>query len=169
LSWDQAIGALMEGKVAFSSMGDWAAGEFVKANKKEKEDFGWVSHPGTDGSFIIVADGFTLAKGAPHKEATIAWLKSIGSKEAQEAFNPLKGSIPARTDVDKSKFDGYHQWSMNSFATAKLVPSCVHGEAAPAAFQQALNDAVTAFIVDKNVDNFANALVQAAKESATTK
>ena len=104
----------MEGKVAFNSMGDWAAGEFVKANKKEKEDFGWVSHPGTDGSFIIVADGFTLAKGAPHKEAAIAWLKSIGSKEAQEAFNPLKGSIPARTDVDKSKFDGYHQWSMNS-------------------------------------------------------
>ena len=37
---------------------------------------------------------------------------------------------------------------------------------APAAFQQALNDAVTAFIVDKNVDNFAHALVQAAKESS---
>src|SRR4029077_5748434 len=169
LSWDQAIGALMEGKVAFSSMGDWAQGEFVKANKKANEDYGWVSHPGTDGSFIIVADGFTLAKGAPHKEATLAWLKSIGSKDAQEAFNPLKGSIPARTDVDKSKFDAYHQWSMNSFASGKLLPSCVHGEAAPAAFQQAQNDAVTAFIVDKNVDNFANALVQAAKESESTR
>src|SRR6201981_3386946 len=94
LSWDQAVGALMEGKVAFTSMGDWAQGEFVKANKKANEDYGWVSHPGTEGSFIIVADGFTLAKGAPHKDATIAWLKSIGSKEAQEAFNPLKGSIP---------------------------------------------------------------------------
>jgi len=169
LSWDQAIGALMEGKVAFSSMGDWAESEFVKANKKANEDYGWVSHPGTDGSFIVVADGFTLAKGAPHKEATLAWLKSIGSKDAQEAFNPLKGSIPARTDVDKSKFDAYHQWSMNSFASGKLLPSCVHGEAAPAAFQQALNDAVTAFIVDKNVDNFANALVQAAKESESTR
>jgi glucose/mannose transport system substrate-binding protein len=161
LSWDQAI-------VAFSSMGDWADGEFTKAGKKENVDFGWVSHPGTDGSFIIVADGFTLAKGAPHKDATIAWLKSIGSKEAQEAFNPLKGSIPARTDVDKSKFDNYHQWSMKSFASDTLLPSCVHGEAAPAAFQQALNDAVTAFIVDKNIDNFANALAQAAKESEAT-
>jgi glucose/mannose transport system substrate-binding protein len=58
---------------------------------------------------------------------------------------------------------------MNSFSTATLVPSCVHGEAAPAAFQQALNDAVTAFIVDKNVDNFSNALVQAAKESESNK
>src|ERR1700746_839835 len=169
LSWDQAIGALMEGKVAFSSMGDWAVGEFVKAGKKENVDFGWVSHPGTDGSFIIVADGFTLAKGAPHPEAAIAWLKSIGSKEAQEAFNPLKGSIPARTDVDKSKFDGYHQWSMTEFARDKLLPSCVHGEAAPAPFQTALNDAVTAFVVDKNVDNFANALVLAVKESQSAK
>ncbi len=169
LSWDQAIKALTEGKVAFSSMGDWADGEFVAAHLKEKEDFGWVNHPGTDGSFIVVADGFTLAKNAPHKEAAMAWLKTVGSKEAQEAFSPLKGSIPARTDVDRSKFDAYHQWSMDSFAKDKLVASCVHGEAAPAAFQQALNDAVTAFIVDKNVDNLANTLVEAARESQMKK
>jgi len=169
LTWDQAIQQLIEGKVAFSSMGDWADGEFLKANLKEKEDFGWVSHPGTSGSFIVVADGFTLAKGAPHREAAIEWLKAIGSKEAQEAFNPIKGSIPARIDVDRSKFDGCHQWSMDSFAKDKLVASCVNGEAAPAAFQQALNDAITTFLVDKNVDNFANALVQAAKESQAAK
>jgi glucose/mannose transport system substrate-binding protein len=168
LTWDQAVKALMEGKVAFNSMGDWADGEFIKANMKEKEDFGWVNHPGTDGSFIIVADGFALAKGAPHKEAAIAWLKSIGSKEAQEAFNPLKGSIPARTDVDKSKFDGYHRWSMDEFAKDRLVASCVHGGAAPAAFQQALNEAVTSFVVDKNVENFATELVQAAKKVGPT-
>jgi glucose/mannose transport system substrate-binding protein len=164
LSWDQAIKALIEGKVAFSSMGDWAVGEFLKANFKEKVDFGWVNHPGTDGAFVIIADGFTLAKNAPHKEAALAWLKSIGSKEAQEQFNPIKGSIPARTDVDRAKFDVYHQWSMDSFARDKPVASCVHGEAAPAAFQQSLNDAVTTFLVDKNIDNFANALVRAARE-----
>jgi len=162
LSWDQAVQELMEGKVAFTSMGDWADGEFIKAGLKEKEDFGWVNHPGTDGSFIIVADGFTLAKGAPNKDAAVAWLKSIGSKEAQEAFSPLKGSIPARTDVDKSKFDSYHQWSMTEFAKDKLLPSCVHGEAAPAAFQEALNAAITSFMSDKNAENFAGALVQAA-------
>ena len=162
LSWDQAVQELMAGKVAFTSMGDWADGEFIKAGLKEKEDFGWVNHPGTDGSFIIVADGFTLAKGAPHKEAAMAWLKSIGSKEAQEVFSPLKGSIPVRTDVDKSKFDGYHQWSMTEFAKDKLLPSCVHGEAAPAVFQEALNAAVTAFMSDKNAENFTDALMQAA-------
>jgi glucose/mannose transport system substrate-binding protein len=164
LTWDQAVKELMDGKVAFNSMGDWADGEFIKANLKENVDFGWVNHPGTGGSFMIVADGFTLAKGAPHKESAIAWLKSIGSKEAQEAFNPLKGSIPARTDVDKSKFDGYHQWSMEEFAKDKLLPSCVHGEAAPEAFQKALNDAVSTFVADKNVETFSTALVQEAKK-----
>jgi glucose/mannose transport system substrate-binding protein len=54
---------------------------------------------------------------------------------------------------------------MKSFASDALLPSCVHGEAAPAAFQQALNDAITQFVVDKNVDDFCSSLVQAAKES----
>jgi glucose/mannose transport system substrate-binding protein len=54
---------------------------------------------------------------------------------------------------------------MDSFAKDKLLPSCAHGAAAPPPFKQTLEDAVTAFIVDKNVDNFANALVQEAKES----
>jgi glucose/mannose transport system substrate-binding protein len=102
-----------------------------------------VSYLGTDGSFIIVADGFTLAKGAPHPEAALAWLKSIGSKESQEAFNSLKGSIPARIDVDRSKFDAYHRWSMDSFANDILLPGCVAGEAAPAAFKKALPAAMS--------------------------
>ena len=169
LSWDQAVKQVQEGKCAFTSMGDWTYGEFAKAKLKDNEDFGWVSHPGTDGSFIIVADGFTLAKNAPHKEDCLAWLKAVGSKEGQEAFNPLKGSIPTRTDVDKTKFGPYHNWSMESFAKDALLPSMVHGEAVPAAFQQALNDAITSFVVDKNVDNFVNALVQAAKEAETGK
>jgi len=52
---------------------------------------------------------------------------------------------------------------MDSFAADDLVASCVHGEAAPAAFAQALNDAVAMFVLDRNVDNFANALVKATK------
>jgi len=169
LSWDQAIGKLMEGKCVFSSMGDWAYGEFVKAGKKDNVDFGWVSHPGSAGSFMIVADGFVMAKNAPNPENNKLWLKAIGSVEGQEAFNPLKGSIPARTDVDRTKFGVYHNWSMDSFAKDTLVPSVVHGSAAPADFQQALNDATTTFIVDKNVDAFAAALAAAAKTSGFAK
>jgi glucose/mannose transport system substrate-binding protein len=169
LSWDQAIQKLMEGSCVFSSMGDWAYGEFVKAGLKDNVDFGWVSHPGTAGSFMVVADGFVMAKNAPDYDNNVLWLKAVGSKEGQEAFNPLKGSIPARTDVDRSKFGPYHNWSMDSFAKDNLVPTVVHGSAAPADFQQALNDAVTTFIVDKDVDAFSSALVTAAQASGFAK
>ena len=124
LSWDQAVKKLMEGGCAFNSMGDWAYGEFVNAKQKDNEDFGWVSHPGTAGSFMIVADGFVLAKGAPDEDNTMNWLKVIGSKEAQEAFNPLKGSICARTDCDRAKFGAYHNWSMDSFAKRRAGAQC---------------------------------------------
>jgi glucose/mannose transport system substrate-binding protein len=163
------VKALIEGKCAFNSMGDWAYGEFVAAKQKDNADFGWVSHPGTDGAFIVVADGFPVGKGAKNREAARNWLRVIGSKEAQEAFNPLKGSIPARTDVDRSKFGPYHNWSMDDFGKATLVPTQVHGAAAPAAFQQGWNDAVTTFIVDKDVEKFSAALVQAAKDSKIAK
>jgi len=168
LSWDQATKKVMEGSCAFNSMGDWAYGEFHNARLVDNEDFGWVSHPGTDGAFVIVADGFVMARNAPHRENNAEWLKAIGSKETQEAFNPVKGSIPARTDVDRSKFGPYHNWSMDSFKTATLVPSVVHGEAAPAAFQQALNDAVTTFVTNHNVDAFSQALVSGMRAAAPT-
>lgn len=165
LSWDQAVAKVMEGECAFNSMGDWAYGEFVNAGLEDNVDFGWVSHPGTAGTFVVVADGFVLANGAPNEAATIEWLRTMGSVEAQEAFNPLKGSICARTDCNRETFGPYHNWSMDSFADDALVPTVVHGSAAPADFQQALNDAVTLFVVDGDVDIFAATLSAAASMS----
>jgi glucose/mannose transport system substrate-binding protein len=49
------------------------------------------------------------------------------------------------------------------------VGTLVHGAAAPAAFQQAWNDAVTLFVVDKDVEKFSAALVKAAKDSQIAK
>ena len=77
----------------------------------------------------------------------MAWLEMVGSKEGQEAFNALKGSIPVRTDVDKGKFGAYQRWSMASFDHDVLLASCVHGEAVPATFQHELNDAISLFVV----------------------
>ena len=169
LSWDQAVRAVIQGKAAFTAMGDWTYGELAKAGLKENQDFGWVSSPGTEGAFLAVADGFTLAKGAPHLAEAVAWLEMVGSKEAQEAFNALKGSIPVRTDVDKGKFGAYQQWSMASFDHDVLLASCVHGEAVPATFQQELNDAIGLFVADRNMERFTGALVQAAKASGLAK
>jgi glucose/mannose transport system substrate-binding protein len=162
-AWQQRVQRIADGKAAFISLGDWTVAELVSLRLKAGQDFGWACFPGTDHVFVVIADGFTLAKGAPHPIEAVAWLKSVGSKEAQIAFNELKGSIPVRTDVDKSNFDPYHQWAMADFARDALVPSCVRGEAAPSAFVHALNADISLFVADKDVDRFTAALVHAAK------
>jgi glucose/mannose transport system substrate-binding protein len=159
LAWSDATGLLISDKAAFNTMGDWAYGEFV--NSKVTDNIGWVSFPGSDNAFVLVVDCFATSPKSPNPDAAASWLKVCGSKQGQEEFNPLKGSIPARTDVDKSKFSTYHQWSMANFASSSLVPSVAHGEAAVPAFQQALYDAAAAFVTDKDVDAFSSALVDA--------
>ncbi|MBA2597683.1 MAG: carbohydrate ABC transporter substrate-binding protein [Chloroflexia bacterium] len=166
LSWDQATATVIEGRAGFNSMGDWAYGEVVA--KDAVDNIGWVSHPGTAGSFVLVVDSFTLPVGAPSPENARNWLTILGSKEAQEAFNPLKGSIPARTDVDREIFSAYHQWSLDSFANDALVPSCTHGQASSPAFKQAFYDASVAFVTDKDVDAYLSMLTDAAAMDAET-
>ena len=58
---------------------------------------------------------------------------------------------------------------MASFDHDVLLASCVHGEAVPATFQQELNDAISLFVADRNVERFTGTLVQAAKASGLAK
>jgi len=165
LSWDQAVKKMTEGTCAFMAMGDWAYGELTNMGLQDNVDFGWVSHPGTDSAFVLVSDGFVLAKEAPHPQQARELLRMMGMKSAQEIFNQRKGSICARLDCDRTKFSSYLNWSMDSFAQDAIVPTIIHGSAAPADFQQALNDALTTFVVERNVEQFAQALAQAARMS----
>ena len=167
LTWDAAIAMVIEGRAGFNSMGDWAYGEVVA--KDAVDNIGWVSHPGSAGSFVLVVDSFTLPVGAPNAENAREWLRVIGSREAQEAFNPLKGSIAARTDVNREIFSPDHQWSMDGFSSDALVPSCAHGMAASPAFQQAILDASAAFVADRDVDTYLTTLedAQAMEAEAT--
>jgi len=69
--------------------------------------------------------------------------------------------------VDPKELSVYQQWSMSDFKKDALVPSIFHGAAAPPALQQAISDAVSAFVVSKNVEAFVKAVDNAVKESAT--
>jgi glucose/mannose transport system substrate-binding protein len=163
-TWDQATGKLAAGKCAFESMGDWAYGELVKQGAKDGADFGYVPEPGTSGTFVLVVDTFVVAKNAKNKDAALKWAATIGSKEAQIAFNKLKGSTPIRTDVDMSSFPAYQQAAAKSFRGDTLVQSVVQGEAMNPQFQQSLDDAVTQLVSNKNVEAFVLALKNAASQ-----
>lgn len=167
--WDQAAQMLVEGKAAMNIMGDWAAGYFTSKKWKPNVDYGFVPAPGTAGTFVVVTDTFGLPKKAPHSQEAQAWLKIAGSKAGQEAFNPLKGSICARTDCNPAKFDVYLQSSAKDFAKNKLVPSEVHGSAAPEGFATVFNDVVNLFVTGKNVKTAQSAFQKACVENMMCK
>jgi glucose/mannose transport system substrate-binding protein len=158
LTWYDATRLVYEGKAGFNIMGDWAEGYLKTLGWTPGEEFGWMPVPGTEGTFVFITDTFGLPKDAPNPENAKKWLKIIASKKGQDAFNPIKGSIPARLDADKSKYDAYLTDSMKDFANDSLAPSIVHGSAAPKGFVDAMDDTINSLIrtgdVDQAFENF---------------
>jgi glucose/mannose transport system substrate-binding protein len=174
LTWQEAGKLVIDGKAAFNVMGDWQDGYFsgsLKGDnlaKKPNVDYGWVAVPETDGVFDWLSDSFTLPKGAPHRAAAVDWLAFLGSKQAQDTFNPLKGSIPARTDTDPALYDTYLQWSLKQWKTDQLAGSLMHGVVASNAWNADIDTALGLFLQSKDVAKFQSALVAAAKKYSAT-
>ena len=169
LTWQDASQLVVNGDAAFNVMGDWAAGYFIELGKTANTDYGWAATPGSDGVFQFLSDSFVLAVGAPDPEAATAWLKVAGSKEGQEAFNPVKGSICARTDCDKSLFGEYLQSAMDDWSTDTVVGSLTHGVVANDSWKTEIDTALGLFLADGNVDGFQAALVAACASSGPCK
>ncbi|WP_090233612.1 ABC transporter substrate-binding protein [Fictibacillus solisalsi] len=164
-NWQDASQLVSKGDAAMNIMGDWAKGYFVNDLKlKVNEDFGWVATPGSEGQFMIITDTFGLPKGVKNVKDVKQFLSLLGSVEGQDAFNPLKGSIPARTDADESKYDEYGKQTIKEFKEAKLAPSLAHGSAAPEGFVTKANQAVNIFVTQKNVNQLIDSLNQASSE-----
>jgi glucose/mannose transport system substrate-binding protein len=163
LTWDGATDKVIEGSAGFTSMGDWAWGQVIAKNATDA--VGWVAHAGSAGSFVSVVDGFTMPKGAPHPVNAGNWLRTVGSAEAQTAFAPDKGAIPARTDVDTSGFNDYMQWSAGDFSKDTVVPSMAHGAAASPQWRQSILDAGVSFLASMDVGSFQDELVSAAEDA----
>ncbi len=169
LSWDQAAQLVADGDAAMTIMGDWVAGYYTSIGLKPNVEYGYAPSPGTAGNFIMLSDSFGLPKGAPNRAAAVAWLTLCGSKEGQDAFNPLKGSIPARIDGDRSLYDEYLQSAMDDFNTNVIVPSVAHGAAASEGWVTAINDVMTLFVGDLNVANALQGFVQACVNAGVCK
>jgi len=169
LSWQDAAQLVINGDAAFNVMGDWAEGYFRELGKAPNTDYGWAPTPGSDGVFQFLSDSFVLAVGAPDAEAATAWLKIAGSKEGQEAFNPVKGSICARTDCDASLFGEYLQSAMDDWSTDVVVGSLAHGVVANDSWKTEIDTALGLFVADSNVENFQAALVAACTSSGPCK
>ena len=127
LDWPDAGKLVTDGKAGFFIMGDWASAQWQSDGLKLGTDYTFAAAPGTVGTYQWLSDSFTLPVGAPHRNAAIAWLKVCGSQAGQDAFNPKKGSISARTDADLSKYDDYLKSASADWSKDRLVGSTVHG------------------------------------------
>jgi glucose/mannose transport system substrate-binding protein len=165
LSWQDAAQLVVNGNAAFNVMGDWAEGYFRELAMEPVVDYGWAPVPGSVGVFQFLSDSFTLAVDAPHPEGVEAWLKIAGSKAGQEAFNPIKGSICARTDCDASLFGVYLQSAMDDWSTNKVSGSLTHGVVANDSWKSEIDTALGLFMADMDVATFQAALVAACGSS----
>ncbi|EHS53143.1 family 1 extracellular solute-binding protein, partial [Rhizobium sp. PDO1-076] len=146
--WNLASAMVIENKAGLQFMGDWAKGEFIKANKKPGTDFVCMRFPGTQGSVTFNSDQFAMFKVAEAKiPSQLEMATAIESPAFQSAFNVVKGSAPARTDVSDEAFDDCGKKAIKDLAEANtagsLYGSMAHGHANPASVKNAIYDVVT--------------------------
>ena len=140
--WNLASAMVINGEAAFQIMGDWAKGEFVNAGKVPGTDFLCFRVPGSEGTVSFNSDQFAMfnvaSEGAMAAQGLMA--ADIMSPAFQSAFNVVKGSVPARTDVSPEAFDACGQQGMIDLAAASeagtLVGSMAHGHANRAAVKK---------------------------------
>ena len=147
--WNLATAMVINGEAGFQMMGDWAKGEFLNADKVPGEDFLCFRFPGTQDQVTYNADQFMMFdQGGVVSDEQAALASAILSPSFQSAFNVVKGSVPARTDVSDEAFDACGKQGMKDLAAAassgNLFGSMAHGHAAPASVKNAMYDVITA-------------------------
>lgn len=147
--WNLATAMVINGEAGFQMMGDWAKGEFLNAGEVPGEDFLCFRFPGTQDQVTFNADQFMMFDQGGNVSAEQAALATaILSPSFQSAFNVVKGSVPARTDVSDADFDACGKQGMADLAAAaesgNLFGSVAHGHANEASVKNAIYDVVTA-------------------------
>ena len=166
--WNLATAMVIKGDALVQVMGDWAKGEFVAAKKTPDTDFLCYRFPGTDGSVIYNSDMFGMFNvPEDRKAAQVALATATLSKSFQSAFNVVKGSVPARTDVPDTAFDACGKKGIADLKKANdggtLFGSLAQGYGAPPAIANAYKDVVSKFVHGqiKTSDEAVTQLVQA--------
>lgn len=158
LSWQQATDMVVGGTAAFNVMGDWAAGYMATTLRLEPGvGFGWAASPGTDGVFMMLSDAFGLPKGIRNRDATLDWLRLVGSAAGQDIFNPLKGSIAPHLDSDLSLYNAYLQSAAADWQSNRVVGSLVHGAVAKEAFMSDFATVLEIYLGSGSAQGAANA------------
>ena len=162
MTWPDAAQNVVNGDAGFLHQGDWAAGVFLELDDMQYgEDWDWIPFPGTGSMYSIVMDGFPYPAPNRSPEATKKFLRYCGTAEAQELFNPVKGSIPPRTDVSTEPFSEYQKDQIENFRNSESQPNTIaHGLAVTPAERTDLLSVTSRFTSNWNVDSAFDGFVQ---------
>jgi glucose/mannose transport system substrate-binding protein len=155
---------VLDGTAVYTVMGDWLDAYWGRAKKLTfKTDYDVAASPGSAGVYNFLSDSFTLPVGAKNREAALKWLEECGSTEGQDLFNPQKGSVPARTDADKSKYKDYLAVALKDWQdpNTKIVGSLTHGAVANTAFGSEIDTALGLFAANGKTADLAKAVAKA--------
>ncbi len=163
ISFTEANTMVMEGDAAFIHQGDWAAGAYSNADDfNYGDDWGQVTYPGTEGSYLLNMDSFPYFADNPSPEATKTFLSYCGTPEGQVLFNEKKGSIPPRQDADVSDLNTFQQDQFDDFTNAdNQPPSIQHGLGIAPNVRTNVLDAFSGFLESYNPQGTAQALTNA--------
>ena len=167
--WQPQLDKVMNDEAAFAVVGDWAYSYLTSANGHEYEkDYDATPAPGTEKVFDYLSDAFILPVGAEHSKYAKSWLSVCGSRNGQNQFNTKKGSIPARSDVDKSEYESYLAWNLEQWddPDIEVVGSLAHGAVARPAFQAAIEEALGELVEkDQSPSVFTKAVDEAYRDT----
>lgn len=159
LDWTGAVTALAEGRCAFNSMGDWEYGELlVKHELVDGVDFD-ATILGDPNVFVTVTDVFVVGADSSNQEAAMQWAVTLMDPDAQLGFNELKGSSPARIDVDVSGSGPIAQRNAETLGSGILVPSLVQDQALiPPTVSQAFAESAALLVASGDAEAFGAAM-----------
>ncbi|MFM5857479.1 ABC transporter substrate-binding protein [Aeromonas rivipollensis] len=158
LKWHQATNLLESGGAAMQIMGDWVKGELSAGNYRPGEDIDCLPSPGSQGLFSYNLDSIAMFKqrDPAQLQAQGELARLLMTPRFQEEFNRVKGSIPALTKPDMSKFDRCAIRSYQDFLHAEqqdnLLPSMAEGMAVPTNMRQGIMDVLSSFFNDPNAN-----------------
>ena len=195
-TWDEASSRLAAGECGFYQMNDSALGESLAVGDSaagsstgsstgtadgsaasstaaaatgSATDASPVSSavfPGTEGSFLMVADAFVTSSSTDNRDGADAFLTSALDPEVQTTFCKVKGCVPTRNDADVSSLSSYQQQAAGDLRSQTVLSSISYGEVISPAVQDGFFQAVKSYISTRDASSFGRVLTDRVNEGA---
>ncbi|MBT9385288.1 ABC transporter substrate-binding protein [Pseudooceanicola sp. CBS1P-1] len=161
-TWDQADTLLVQGKAAYTFMGDWAKGSFTSAGLTPGQDFTCELGIGKNQFFVLIGDTFVLPKNAKKTEAQSLFAKVVMDAPTQVDFTNARGGKSPRLDAVPTQSDGCTDYQQQFAANGGTQLMNTSAEMSGDRFG-AVNDAVSQYINTPSMtpETFQQMIVQA--------